>query len=84
MLQHAYARPDGPNTSRDVIVHFFERYEGHLEFQSVWTVWVGPNQEAEFFDQFEAMRFARSLADERRLPAWLLGPEGQGLQRLGN
>jgi hypothetical protein len=50
----------------------------------IWTVWLGPSQEAEFHDQFEAMRFALSLADERQLPAWNLGPDGQGLVKLGN
>lgn len=84
MLQHAYARPDGPNESRDVIVHFTERCVSPNDCQPVWTVWLGPTQEAEFGDQFEAMRFARALAESRQLPAWLFGPDGQGLQRLGN
>ena len=84
MFQHVYAHTDGPNQSRDVIVHFSERCETRNDCTPVWTVWLGANQEAEFNDQFEAMRFARALADERQLPAWMLGPDGQGLQRLGN
>jgi hypothetical protein len=84
MFQHAYAHTDGPNQSRDVILHFSERCESPNDCTPVWTVWLGASQEAEFHDQFEAMRFARSLADERQLPAWMLGPDGQGLQRLGN
>jgi len=73
-----------PNQSRDVILHFSERCESPNDCTPIWTVWIGASQEAEFNDQFEAMRFARSLADERQLPAWMLGPDGQGLQRLGN
>lgn len=84
MLAHAYARPDGPNESRDVIVSFLEVPQDRAHSRSVWTVWLGSDQAGEFEDQFDAMRFARSLADEHRLPAWMLGPDGQGLQRLGN
>lgn len=84
MLQHAYAHSDGPNQSRDVIVHFTERCESRNDCKAIWTVWMGASEQGEFDDQFEAMRFARSLADERQLPAWMLGPDGQGLVRLGN
>lgn len=83
MFQHAYANAGGPNQARDVIVHFTERCVSRNDCTPVWTVWLGAQQEAEFEDQFEAMRFARAIADERHLPAWLLGPEGQGLVRLG-
>lgn len=79
-----HANVDNPNQSRDVIVHFSERCESRNDCKAVWTVWLGADQAAEFEDQFEAMRYARSLADERQLPAWLLGPEGEGLQRLAN
>ena len=84
MFQHAYAYTDGPNQSRDVIVHFTERCSAPNDCRAVWTVWVGANEQGEFEDQFEAMRFARGLADQQQLPAWMLGPDGQGLQRLGN
>ena len=83
MLAHAYARPDGPNESRDVIVSFTERGPSPDAFTAVWTVWRGTNQEAEFTDQFDALRFARSLADEHQVPAWKLGREWEGLVRLG-
>lgn len=83
MLAHAYARPDGPNQSRDVIVSFTERGQSPAPFTAVWTVWRGTTQEAEFHDQFEALRFARSLADEHNVPAWKIGREWEGLVRLG-
>ncbi len=83
MLAHAYARPDGPNESRDVIVHFTERGASGLEHDKVWTVWRGATQEAEFADQFDALRFARTLANEHQVPAWKLGREWEGLVRLG-
>mgnify|MGYP000312412762 CR=1 FL=1 len=81
---YLHVNADHPNQSRDVFVHFSERCESRNDCKAVWTVWLGADQTAEFEDQFEAMRYARSLADERQLPAWLFGPEGQGLQRLGN
>lgn len=84
MFQHAYAQADGPNQSRDVILQFSERCQSPNDCKAVWTVWLGTSEQCEFEDQFEAMRFARGLADEHRLPAWMLGPDGQGLQRLGN
>lgn len=84
MLFHAYAHSEGPNQSRDVIVHFSERCQSRNDCVAIWTVWLGANQEAEFEDQYEAMRYARSIADERQLPAWLLGRDGEGLRRLGN
>ncbi|MDQ3171716.1 MAG: hypothetical protein M3Q55_16400 [Acidobacteriota bacterium] len=83
MLAHAYARPDGPNESRDVIVSFTERGPSADAFTAVWTVWHGATQAAEFADQFDALRFARSLADEHQVPAWKLGREWEGLVRLG-
>lgn len=81
---YLHVNADNPNQSRDVIVHFTERCASPNDCQPVWTVWVGASEQGEFDDQFEAMRFARGLADEHRLPAWMLGPDGQGLQRLGN
>ncbi len=82
MLSHAYLYSDGPNQARDVIVHFTERGSVN-DFVSVWTVYRGASQEAEFTDQFEALRFARTLADEHQLPAWKIGREWEGLVRLG-
>jgi hypothetical protein len=79
----AYAHTDGPNQNRDVIVHFSERCESRNDCKAVWTVFLGASEQAEFEDQFEAMRFARSLADQNQLPAWLFA-EGEGLRRLGN
>ena len=84
MLASAYARPDGPNESRDVIVSFTERGSSPDVFTPVWTVWRGQTQEAEFTDQFDALRFARTLADEHQLPAWKIGREWEGLVRLGD
>lgn len=84
MLNHAYAHADGPNQSRDVIVSFTERSVTSAGSEKVWTVWRGQTQEAEFEDQYEALRFARSLADEHQLPAWKMGREWEGLVRLGN
>jgi hypothetical protein len=81
---YLHLNADNPNQSRDVIVHFTERCAAPNDCQPVWTVWVGTNEQGEFDDQFEAMRFARGLADQHQLPAWLLGPDGQGVQRLGN
>ena len=83
MLAHAYASPNGPDQSRDVIVSFTERGPSGGESDKVWTVWRGATQEAEFTDQFEALRFARSLADQHQLPAWKIGREWEGLVRLG-
>ena len=79
----AYAHTDGPNHSRDVIVHFTERAATSHDSEKVWTVWRGSNQEAEFADQFDALRFARTLADEHQVPAWKMGREWEGLVRLG-
>ena len=83
MLASAYAHTDGPNQSRDVIVHFTERGGSREDFTPVWTVWHGATQAAEFADQYDALRFARSLADEHQVPAWKLGREWEGLVRLG-
>lgn len=83
MLAHAYARPDGPDQSRDVIVSFTERAATSSDSEKVWTVWRGATQEAEFADQFDALRFARALADEHKLAAWKIGREWEGLVRLG-
>lgn len=83
MLAHAYAHPNGPDQSRDVIVSFTERNATNHDSDKVWTVWRGTTQEAEFTDQFEALRFARSLADEHQLPAWKIGREWEGLVSLG-
>ena len=80
----AYAHTDGPNQNRDVIVHFSERCESRNDCKAVWTVFLGASEQAEFEDQFEAMRFARLLAENYKLPAWLFGPDGEGLQRLEN
>lgn len=82
MYLRAYT--DTPNQVRDVIVHFSERCETRNDCKAIWTVWRGAMQEAEFDDRFDAMRFARALAEAHRLPAWMFGPDGEGLQRLGN
>lgn len=81
---YLHVNAENPNQSRDVIVHFSERCSSADAFTPVWTVWRGANQEAEFTDQFEALRFARSLADEHQLPAWKIGREWEGLVRLGS
>lgn len=81
---YLHASADNPNQTRDVIVHFSERCESRNNCTPVWTVWRGAMQEAEFEDRFDAMRFARSLAEAHHLPAWMFGPDGEGLQRLEN
>lgn len=83
MLANAAAHADTPNETRDVIVYFTERDRTSADSEKVWTVWRGETQEAEFTDQFEALRFARTLADEHQLPAWKIGREWEGLVRLG-
>ena len=83
MLAHANTGSTVPNETRDVIVHFTERGASGREDDKVWTVWRGATQEAEFADQFDALRFARSLADQHQLPAWKIGREWEGLVRLG-
>ena len=83
MSEPGRALPDTPDESRDVIVYFTERAATTSDSEKVWTVWRGMKQEAEFADQFDALRFARSLADEHQLPAWKIGREWEGLVRLG-
>jgi hypothetical protein len=80
---YLHANAGMPDHVRDVIVHFTERCESRNDCKAIWTVYLGAQQEAEFEDQFEAMRFARSLADSRKVPAWRLGGESEGLVRLG-
>lgn len=79
----ADTRTDTPNETRDVIVYFTERDKTSADSEKVWTVWRGETQEAEFNDQFEALRYARTLADQHQLPAWKIGREWEGLVRLG-
>ena len=81
---YLHVSADNPNQNRDVIVHFTERCETPHNCAPVWTVWRGAMQEAEFADQYEALRFARALADQHQLPIWKMGREWEGLVRLGN
>jgi len=83
MPEPASALPETPDESRDVIVYFTERAATSADSEKVWTVWRGQKQEAEFSDQYEALRYARTLADEHHLPAWKIGREWEGLVRLG-
>ena len=81
---YLHANTDNPNQNRDIVVQFSERCESRNDCKAVWTVWRGAMQEAEFDDQFDAMRFARALAETHSLPAWMFGPDGEGLRKLGN
>ena len=81
---YLHVNTDNPNQNRDVVVQFSERCESRNNCKAVWTVWLGTSEVTEFDDQFDAMRFARALAETHQLQAWMLGPEGQGLVRLGN
>lgn len=81
---YLHANAGMPDQVRDVIVQLTERCETRNDCKAVWTVWRGAMQEAEFDDQFDAMRFARALAEAHSLPAWMFGPDGEGLRRLGN
>nr|MDQ3070801.1 hypothetical protein [Acidobacteriota bacterium] len=46
---------------------------------STTPVWRGATQEAKFADQFDAIRLARTLANEHQVPAGKIWREWEGL-----
>ena len=63
-----------PDQDRDVVVHQFTAVDAltGATIGERWSVWCGRESEGSFDSENEALAAARSIADERDAPVWLI------------
>ncbi len=77
------SRVENPDEDRDVIVNYIQvQYVPTGEKRDTWSVYLGPEKQAEFTTVEDATAFARQLARKHRRRAWLHDTSGYPLKPI--
>ena len=67
-----------PDENRDVVVHAFTLVDALTgdPIGKRWSVWLGRESQGSYDSEGAALDTARTIAEERDLPAWLVRDDG--------